>query len=72
MRAGDARASIPSGGETEPIAESTSDNSSTRPSISAADDFSFSRRTSRPLLWQYQSTNMSTVFECQRYAPPTT
>lgn len=66
MRAGDACASIAIGVETDPIAESTSDSSSTRPSISAAADFSFSRRTSRPLLWQYHSTNMSTVFQYQQ------
>lgn len=41
--------------------ESLSESSSMRlPASTALADFSRSRRTSRPRLWQYQSTNMST------------
>lgn len=63
-RNGDAlslRASIAEGVAPEPIAESLSESSSIRLPASTSDPaFSFSRRTSRPRLWQYQSTNRST------------
>lgn len=59
--AGAERPSTGSGAGPDPMAESVSESSpSTRPPRSVAADLSFSSRTSRPLFWQYQRTNINT------------
>lgn len=55
-------------GDARPLRDSTtespSESSSIRlPASTEAVDFSRSSRTSRPRLWQYQSTNISTAKE---------